>query len=1737
MAKSANMWLPGFDPCDGLFGDLVLEEAPALQATHEEPPVSIPTPQPEPVCELSPFTDGDDATPVTQERAVDPEPKNTTEADLEPIHKPAVLTSVISKRASKTRAVRTTAPWPQLQPSLHANLGGVVSKFNANVEAIKVLRELESAGTTPTEAQRSTLNCYTGWGGIKQPFDVNVHSEWTERALSLRGLLSEQEFESAKGSILNAHFTPIDLVGSVWSILRKLGFNGGKVLEPAAGTGLFLGAMPSDIAQASEVTAVEIDNLTARFLKTLYGHEARVIHSGLEKANLADGSFDLVVGNVPFGKYGVADLRRAYYSDWSIHNWMVARAIDLVRPGGLVAVITSSHFMDSTETKRRDALARRAKLVAAFRLPEGTFRSIASTEVMTDLVILQRREIGEYATPEEIAAWVPCTKLVDANGKVMRYYEYRDHEFHNVNSFWMNQRDNVLGYWKLETGRQGISVAVQTQEPEKVPTVLLTAAEASVKEVYVQVDTQEQEIALQVDHAAMTEMPPGSFVVEDGEIHRTTGHSLMKQPMQSAKARRITGLCEIRDTLRVLLAEQSKVDADEGLMVQLRERLNTQYDRFVNKMGYISDKANRYAMASDPSWPLLLSLEYYDEETESAAKADIFFERTCRPSLTPTTAETPQDALSISLAETGCVDADFIGKLLARDPDDAIQSLMASGDVFMDPVNGDYLAANEYLCGNVRAKLDAAKDAGMAFHRNVKALEAVMPADLKPTEIDVIPGAIWIPSSDYKQFLIDLMKAEVGGARHVHDQFKVEYTSGKSWTAVGPWASTTTMTATWGTLRVNGYDLFQALLNQTDVEVRDSDGNGGYITNAVETAKARQKQDEIKAQFIDWLWTDDERTQRLVRIYNDRYNVWAQRKYDGSRLRLPGYSNGLTLRQHQLNAIMRIATGYNTLLAHVVGAGKTVTMVCGSMELRRLGIAKKPVHVVPNHCLMQYTAEFMRAYPSAKVLMASKEDFEKANRQAFVARVATGNWDAVILTHSMFERICSDPDYVTDHVKSLVAEIDAMKASGDRSAQRALVRIKKDWEARLEKMQAAWKKDTHIFFSQTGIDYIFFDEAHVAKNLARISSMKNIAGLSNSNSQRSFDLFLKTQQVMHARAGRESGIVFASGTIPSNTLAEMHTFQRFLQLETLKKLGLDSFDAWSAQFGRVVNSLEVSPDGSSFRMNKRYKQFANLPELMGIARQVFDIQTKDMLKLPTPPLVTGAHQIAVAKPSDVVKDYVKDLVERAEKIRNRQVDPSEDNMLAVTGDGMRAALDMRLISGAYAFDENGKVAMCLNNVHRIWESSAGIKGTQIVFLDLGTPTGKGFNLYEDMRKRLIAKGIPSAEIAFIHEAKTDAAKATLFAMVRSGRVRVLFGSTAKCGVGTNIQKRLIGCHHLSTPWRPSDIEQRDGRIERQGNTCDAIEIWRYVTEGTFDSYMWQTLTSKAGFIAQVLSDKAESRTVEDALMAALSYDEVKALACGNPAVREKATIDAEILSLGLKEKNYRDAQFNARNTLWQLPQMIREAKERAVAFGQFAQAVEQSADKPLELIVNNRSYKDREQIEKIITLSIAALVEEKAKDAVVIGAVPGGNIEFRPQWMGGHKITLSSANGKAVVEIGSYMKGATVLEHLTKARAEVIARAKELEGKVQYLNTQEPVLKAVIEREFPDAQRLKELRERSRAIALEMGLLKDTEGTVGVGDGPIKSSLAASVAEAEGDGVVDPETADENEAECLMELD
>lgn len=1707
----SNLWLPGFNPEDDLFGSVTIE------------PVSAPV-----VDEVLPVLDLATTSPEEVMPTVDP-----LDAQADSIEEPVAVSSTgpSSLSASSARAIEQrfdTPPWPQLSAATHATLKGNVTKFDANVAAIEMLRHLESESAQPTDEQRDVLNKYTGWGGIKQPFDKWPVAEWRDRADQLKSFLSESEFESARESTLNAHFTPVPIIDSVWSALRQLGFNGGRIVEPAAGTGYFLGAMPSDIAQNSSVTAVELDDLSARFLKKLYGEKATILAGGFEAQILPDEYYDLIIGNVPFGKYQVACHRRKVYSNWSIHNYFIGRALDLVRPGGLVAVITSSFFMDGDNAKIREVVARKAKLVGAFRLPVGTFADIASTDVVADLVILQRRAAGEFMTPAERASWVLTEPFKAADGTPLT-----PHGLSRGSAYWQNNPDRVIGSLTVRRAQYGVTVVPELTGAD-VGDVLAQRVATLPQGVYQAASDDRREVQLQAN--VDVSLKAGSYYVKNGDIYRFDGVGSSLQKMNGKRAARVTGLVSIRDTLQRLVAEQAKFDADESLLNSLRYEMNVRYDAFVASYGCISARANRLAMGKDVTWPLLLSLEFYDEDEDKAVKADIFHKRTVIPHAVPTKAETPADALAITMAELGRIDTEYLGRLLGRDGTEVLLDLSSIGAVYLDPQTMRYEEASAYLSGNVREKLAVAKSAGVAFAQNAKALENALPADLLPTQIDVVPGAPWIPAKDYEDFLKGLVAAEWSHCSWATVDVSREAVTG-TWSVQPTGPDATLMSTTWGTSAKNGFELFQLLMNQVDAEVFDKIDDR-QVLNPVQTASARLKQEDLKAEFRRWLWSDDDRAKRLARVYNDTYNVYVPRKFDGSRLRLPGYSNALKLRPHQLNAIMRIISGNNTLLAHVVGAGKTVTMVAGSQELVRLGIANKPMHVVPNHMLLQYASEFLRAYPGASVLVASKEDFDRQNRRAFIARCATGNWDAIILTHSMFERISPDQAASQDYIEGILEELKlAQQTTRDRAASRAINRTIKDWTARLEKMQALWKKDDLMTFGETGCDFLMTDEAHLFKNLFRLSSMKRIAGLGDANSQRAFDMLLKTRQIMGLRGNREMGIVFATGTPISNTLGEMHVLQRYLQPVSLAKAGLENFDSWAAQYGRAVNSMEVSPDGSSFRMNRRFKTFVNVPELMGLFRQVADIQTKKMLNLPTPPLLTGAHQICVSEPSPELKEYIKGLVKRAEDIQARLVRPDQDNMLAVTGDGRRAALDLRMVMPGAAFDENGKIGKCVHNVARIWELTKSFKGTQVIFSDLGTPTGKSFNVYQELRDRLIARGIPAAEIAFIHDAPTDHAKASLFARARAGSIRILIGSTQKMGVGTNVQTLLYAAHHLDAPWRPSDLEQRDGRIERQGNTCEFIEIWRYVSAGSFDAYMWQTLAAKAQFIEQVMSGDAESRTVEDAMMSALSYDEVKAIACGNPAVREKAMIDAEILSLGLKEKQWRESVWNAKNQLWNLPARVKEARQLAVDYGRFAEDLA-VVEQRLELVVSGNAYSDVSQIEEIITLSIDALIAMKpSKDVLLrdrlIGNIAGANLSYRLSF-DSFVIELQRPDLGLTAEIGSYRTGRAVLKKLPEVLANVRASAEKFERRVSYLGGQEPVLKSVINSEFKDGERLKELRTRSHEIALELGLLKDMAGTEGVGAAAnIASAAAAGLVEmAEGsDNEDEPETVEDALAE------
>ena len=1689
--QQASLWLPGFDFADALCDSVVDSPPPA-------PPV----------------TDSHDLLPAQPEETLvalsDDIPVLVESFDLQQ-PQPAPVQRV--QPASLKEVQRSAPPWPLLTSRTHESLTGVVSKFEANCAAIEILRELEAGEQSPSPEQRQKLTLYTGWGGIKQPFDKWPSEGWATRTKRLKALLSEDEFESARGSTLNAHFTPISIIEHLWKTLGRLGFTGGRVLEPSAGAGYMIGAMPESVAMQSTVTAVELDNLTARLLKALYGHQATVQHAGFESVTLPEAFYDLVISNVPFGNYGVGEKRKKAYAAWSIHNYFVARSLDLVRPGGLIAVITSSHFMDARKVEVRDYIARRAKLLGAFRFPAGTFAEIANTEVVADLIILQRRMPNEIMTVQERDSWVNTELLVGHDGKEIRTPNGCGVV---VNDYWNQNQDAVIGTWSVTRTQHGQQCLPMMASNADRNQAIQNALEGLPEGGYSPAN-HDKEVVQTVAMSSGT-MLPGQLVEEQGVIYRFDGFDLVRTDIKGLKANRIGSLTKIRDTVAKLIKEQSSRSGDESVMGSLRYELNVRYDGFLAKHGLITSKANRQAFASDPTWPILLALEIYDAEQDKAIKADIFTERTTYPTQAPTKADCAEDALLICQSERGCVDKAYLEELLGRSGDFVLEEMRATGLVFIDPHTRLYQSASEYLSGNVREKLALAQSLGAEFEGNVLALQASLPADLPPTAIDVAPGAPWIDTETYQDFLKELAATDWESTSYAHADVTREPTTG-TWgiSVYGPIGAV--MQSTWGTNRLNGFELFTLCLNQQDAEIKDQDVEGKYILNAVETAQARIKQDELRVKFSQWIWSDDARATRLCRVYNDLYNCWAIRKFDGSKLRLPGYSNALALRKHQTNGIARIATGANTLLAHDVGAGKTVTMVCGSMELKRLGSVHKPLHVVPNHCLDQYAAEFMRAYPQANVLLASKADFEKINRQAFMARCATGAFDAIILTHSMFERIAADEEMTQDYIERILSELRGSKdeAARDRTASRAVNRYIKDWEGRLERMQASWKKDKLITLTGMGVDYIFFDESQIAKNLFRLSAMKNIAGLSNSNSQRSFDLLLKCMQIMRLHGDQEKGVCFASGTPVSNTMAEFHVVQRFLQPYTLERVGLEQFDTWAAQFGRAVNSMEVSPDGASFRMNKRFKQFVNMPELMGLFRQFADIQTKEMLNLPVPRMLTGKEQICAVKPSQAIKDAVAELVARAERIKAGHVRPSDDNMLAITGDGMRVALDMRLFDLRSRFDPESKVAQCIANVHRIWLLSQPFKGTQIIFSDLGTPTGKTFNLYEDIRTRLVTMGIPMEQIAFIHEAKTDHAKAALFAKVRAGSVRVLLGSTAKCGIGTNVQTKLYAIHHLSVPWRPSDLMQRLGRIERQGNMCPEIEVWRYVCEGSFDAYSWQTLTSKAGFIAQVMSGNAEVRTVEDAMMATLSYDEVKALACGNPAVREKAIIDAEIMHLSLKLKRHYDATWDAKMSLNRHPSQVADATRRLEQVKTFLDEVRENAKAGDQFEIEGKKFVEMEKIKQVLTLVVAELRELATKHSQAftrreIGKLNGVRLDYRRVFGTGFMIEACNEATGYTVELGEYSMGHSIVGKVKAIEEVLVKECGAVESRIAYLVSQEPVLQKMAQAVFEDHGKLEELRARSRQIAIDLGMLKDMEGTASVEAGAeVKSALASQL--------------------------
>jgi len=1498
-ARPATDWLPGFDPeatdtaTTSGWADLF---SPA--STEAPPSLDVPT-----------------APALSTEEPDESEP--------------------IAIRAAWRVAVATDAPpssptrWTPVTALQLNGLHGAATKFDCNVAAIKLLQRLADENRPATTDERETLLRFTGWGGIPAAFNQEgTDASWSARATRLASLLDAEDHASTLASVNNSHYTEIHVIEAMWRAVQRFGFNGGRVLEPAAGVGHFVGAMPQVLAERCQVTAVEIDRVAGRLLQALYGaHGVDVRIDAFEKVPLPENWFDLAIGNVPFGSYKAADASPRAYARFSIHNYFFGRALDLVRPGGLVCFITSSHTMESQSDNVREYLAAQAELLGAIRLPAGAFAGLAATEVQTDILFLRKRERGE-ATRND---WVGRSLVPEHT----RDRQCRD-RYPQVNAWYARQPQFCIG-----------RIAYRSNGYDEVPTAVFDGdLEAALRErvellpegVYAPAAaTSEPTVraVVQTEPGAR----PGSYRVHHGRIHRVVaqgasqGMADVHDELNATQRGRIAGLCTIRDHARALLDAQLAQD-DDGQLGHLRAMLNGTYDRYVARHGALSSRANALAFRRDPDYPLLLSLEHYDDESDTARKADVFTRRTLRRVMAPASAADPVEALAASVQWRGRVDPAYMAGLLQAPEDEVMAALADGGLAFLDPADRRWKTSDEYLSGNVKTKLKQALFSGTDYGRNVEALQRVQPEDLLPAAIEPRLGAVWIPAADVEAFIHEVLELK---------DCEVTYSAeAGAWSVRYPeWSARQNVKVTQelGTSRMNAIELVLAALNVQVPTVRDRDPETDrYFVNPDETLAAREKLGALKERFAAWVFEDSARRERLCRVYNDLFNATRPRQFDGSHLKLPGFSHCFDLHPHQLNAVWRVVQAGNTGLFHVVGAGKTAVCAIASMEMRRLGFLAKPCHVVPNHMLAQYTAEFVRLYPQAAVLMATKEDLEGDRRRELVSRIATGDWDAVVITHSSFERIRMSPSFTKTYIEDVMHEIEmAVRAEkqGDRSNRiiKQLEAMKKNWKARLERLLADGKKDDLLTWEQLGIDGLFVDEAHLFKNLYRFTKMTRVAGLPLTNSERAFDLYLKTRYTMRlhegAHGGAQRGVVFATATPVANTMAEIHTMQRYLQPRRLEELGLQQFDAWAATFGENVTALEIAPDGSGYRMHTRFARFINVPDLMAVFGEVADIRTAEMLDLPVPALRGGKPRTVACPASPALKAFVQTLVQRAEAIRNGTVDPRQDNMLAVTNDGRQAALDFRLIAPTAAFDARGKVAACIDEVWAVWERTASFRGAQLVFCDLSSPKGgKGFSVYDDMKARLIARGMPEREIAFIHDADTDAQKATLFKAVREGKVRLLFGSTAKMGIGTNVQTRLAALHHLDAPWRPCDVEQREGRILRQGNECEDVEIFRYVTEGSFDSYMWQTLETKSRFIAQVMKGEKGLRSLEDVELAALSYAEVKALASGNPLVIEKAGVDAEVAKLSTLFSVWRNQRWDNQREVGNLPMLIESLEKK-----------------------------------------------------------------------------------------------------------------------------------------------------------------------------------------------------------------
>ena len=1457
-------------------------------------------------------------------------------------------------------------------------------RFHRNYAAIKVLKDCQNENRFATPDEQKILSRYVGWGGIPEAFDERAGAWHTEYAM-LKNILTPEEYASARESTLTAFYTPPEVSTAIYKVLEQMGFQEGNLLEPSCGIGNFIGMLPKSM-ENSKVYGVELDTISAGIAQQLY-QKSSIAAQGFEEVNVPDSFFDGVIGNVPFGDFKVSDKRYDKYN-FLIHDYFFAKSLDKLRPGGVMALVTSKGTMDKENSNVRKYIAQRAELLGAIRLPNDTFKGNAGTEVVSDILFLQKRDRLIDIEPD----WVHLD--TDENGIRM-------------NSYFVQHPEMILGEMKMVSGRFGPEATCEPFDNADLSELLNEAVSnihGEISEYEVADELEEEDNSIPADPTVRN----FSYTVLDDKIYFRENSRMSPVEVSATAENRIKGMIGIRDCVRNLIELQTE-DYSDSEIKQAQDKLNTLYDSFTKKYGLINSRANTSAFSDDSSYALLSALEVINEDGELERKADMFFKRTIKPHKPVTEVDTADEALAVSMGEKAAIDMEYMMELSGKSEEELFADL--KGVIFLNPLyeygnsyEPKYLMADEYLSGNVREKLATAKRSAALYPEdytvNVQALEKVQPKDLTASEISVRLGATWIPPEIFQQFMFEFLDTP----RYAQWNIKVHYSQFTGeWNIEGKSYDRSNVKAysTYGTSRINAYKIIEETLNLKDVRIfdyiEDDEGKKKAVLNKKETAIAQAKQELIKQGFQDWIWDDPTRREKLTKMYNEKFNSIRPREYDGSHIVFNGMNPEIELREHQKNAVAHILYGGNTLLAHAVGAGKTFEMVAAAMESKRLGLCNKSLFVVPNHLTEQWAAEFLQLYPAANILVATKRDFETKNRKKFCGRIATGDYDAVIIGHSQFEKIPMSIERQRAILEQQLEELtdgimDLKRNRGENFSIKQLEKSKKSVKQKLEKLNDQSRKDDVVTFEELGVDRLFIDESHYYKNLYLYTKMRNVGGIAQTEAQKSSDLFMKCRYLDELTGGR--GTVFATGTPISNSMVELYTIQRYLQYNTLVKNNLQHFDSWASTFGETVTAVELTPEGTGYRAKTRFAKFYNLPELMAMFKEVADIKTADMLELPVPE--AHFHNVAV-KPSEMQKEMVASLAERAEKVRGGGVDSSVDNMLKITNDGRKLALDQRMLNDMLPDFEGSKINACVDNIYRIWEETADKKSAQLVFCDLSTPKNDGtFSVYNDIRKKLIERGVPESEVRFIHEADTDVKKKELFQKTRKGEVRVLLGSTQKMGAGTNVQDRLIALHDVDCPWRPSDLEQRSGRIIRQGNSNPDVDIYRYVTEQTFDAYLYQLVEGKQKFASQIMTSKSPVRSAEDIDETALSYAEIKMLATGNPYIKEKMDLDIQVQKLKLLKSNFLSERYALEDKIIKYyPQRITALENRIEGLKQDVETAKQhpkpTDDRFVGMEVKGVFYSEKADAGKAI---IETCKQMNSPDPIPLGKYRGFETEL-----------------------------------------------------------------------------------------------------------------------------------------------